>query len=171
MSDGKITRIALIQQAGLSPNKSANVSALLQAIDDVGSTADVICATELSSTPYFAVVHDESLATWAEPLDGGLVAEVAARAKRFETTILLPLFLQSNEDKRENAVIVIGPNGQIVEGTTAAGTTHQYYSKTHLPFSWRNERGLDEPFYFTPGDHYPVFDTPTGKIGVLICYD
>lgn len=38
------------------------------------------------------------------------------------------------------------------------------YRKTHLPREeW--ERGI------TPGDHYPVFETDFGRLGILICWD
>lgn len=52
-----------------------------------------------------------------------------------------------------NAAVVIGPSGHI-------GT----YRKVHL---WNQENR-----FFLPGDGgFPVFDTPLGRIGVLICYD
>lgn len=38
------------------------------------------------------------------------------------------------------------------------------YDKAHLPYL-----GFDR--YATPGDALPVFDTPWGRIGLLICYD
>lgn len=44
------------------------------------------------------------------------------------------------------------------------GEAAQFYRKTHLP-----ELGLDR--FVTPGNSLPVFDTPLGKIGILICFD
>lgn len=44
------------------------------------------------------------------------------------------------------------------------GKGPQFYRKTHLP-----ELGLDR--FVEPGDALPVFDTPLGKIGILICFD
>ncbi|MCE9558138.1 MAG: carbon-nitrogen hydrolase family protein [Armatimonadetes bacterium] len=40
----------------------------------------------------------------------------------------------------------------------------RYYRKTHLP-----ELGFDQ--FATPGNELPVFDTPIGKVGILICFD
>lgn len=44
------------------------------------------------------------------------------------------------------------------------GEVPQYYRKTHLP-----EMGLDK--YVTAGDRLEVFDTPWGRVGILICFD
>lgn len=55
-----------------------------------------------------------------------------------------------------NAAAVIGPDGGIIG----------VYRKTHIPFTKSYEK-----YYFTPGPDLPVFDTPVGRIGVLICYD
>ncbi|OGY35163.1 MAG: hypothetical protein A3E36_00615 [Candidatus Andersenbacteria bacterium RIFCSPHIGHO2_12_FULL_45_11b] len=41
--------------------------------------------------------------------------------------------------------------------------THYVYRKTHL--------ATNEPYFLFPGNSLEVFQTPVGKIGVLICYD
>lgn len=51
-----------------------------------------------------------------------------------------------------NTLVLAGPRGYIGS-----------YRKVHLT--------LGENFIFRPGDHWPVFDTPLGKVGLLICYD
>ena len=40
---------------------------------------------------------------------------------------------------------------------------HGFHRKIHMP--------LDEGRFTTPGDHLAAFDTPAGRIGMLICYD
>ncbi len=163
-------RLVLLQQAGLSADRDANVADLLERMASAAAEADLIVPTELSTTAYFAVLHDDAITDWAEKLDGELVGRVSELARAHRTTILLPLYLESG-DKRENAVIVIGPDGERIDGRSADGSTQPYYSKTHLPDAWHKGRGLDEPYYFARGNHYPVFDTPIGKVGILICYD
>ncbi|WP_331375463.1 carbon-nitrogen hydrolase family protein [Sinorhizobium chiapasense] len=51
-----------------------------------------------------------------------------------------------------NTLVLAGPQGYIGS-----------YRKVHLT--------LGENFIFRPGDHWPVFDTTLGKVGLLICYD
>jgi N-carbamoylputrescine amidase len=57
-----------------------------------------------------------------------------------------------------NTAAVIGADGALV------GT----YRKMHIP----DDPGYYEKFYFTPGDlGFCAFDTPLGRLGVLICWD
>lgn len=51
-----------------------------------------------------------------------------------------------------NSAVLLGPEGVI-------GT----YRKVHQPG--------DEKHVYYPGNDFPVFDTPLGRIGMLICYD
>ena len=57
-----------------------------------------------------------------------------------------------------NSAAVIGPDGELIG----------VYRKMHIPHS----DDYIEKYYFKPGNlGFPVFDTPFGKSGVLICYD
>ncbi|NDL61737.1 carbon-nitrogen hydrolase family protein [Acerihabitans arboris] len=51
-----------------------------------------------------------------------------------------------------NTVVLLGPEGEVGR-----------YRKVHQPG--------DEKHVYYPGDRFPVFDTPLGRIGMLICYD
>lgn len=51
-----------------------------------------------------------------------------------------------------NTLVLAGPQGYIGS-----------YRKVHLT--------LGEKYIYRPGDHWPVFDTALGKVGLLICYD
>ncbi|MFM2479448.1 carbon-nitrogen hydrolase family protein [Celerinatantimonas sp. MCCC 1A17872] len=51
-----------------------------------------------------------------------------------------------------NSVVLLGPEGEVGR-----------YRKVHQPG--------DEKHVYYPGDNFPVFDTPLGRIGMLICYD
>lgn len=171
-STARPVRIALIQQAAQSADRDANLKKLTDKVRALAeSGADFIMPTELSITPYFGVTHDRTLERWAEPLDGLIVEQFKEIAKAYNTTIILPLYLKSSYGDFENTALVIGPDGELVSGSDRCGKQHQYFSKIHLPHAWRNDKGLDEPFYFKPGDALPVFDTPLGRIGILICYD
>jgi beta-ureidopropionase len=171
-SMGRPAKIALIQQGPLSDQKEANFDALIAKVEKAAENgAQFIMPTELSLTPYFAVVRDRKLEAWAETLDGNAVAAFSKIAKKHQTTIIFPVYLRSENDVYENTAIVIGPDGEVVTGEDRDGTSHNYFSKIHLPDAWHKNSGLAEPFYFKPGDALPVFDTPLGRIGILICYD
>lgn len=164
-----VVRLGLIQQQGLVSDTAENVAELLANIDRLGAECELICATELATTPYFPVVH-HGFEGWAESADGPLVNAVAERARRFSATIVLPVFLRQASGY-SNSALVIGTDGELLAGVTADGLRRNAYDKVHLPDAWHEGRGLDEPYHFARGNAFPVFDTPVGRLGVLICYD
>lgn len=166
----KPIRVGLIQQAGLTDDLEANKRTLLRQIQALAPKADFVMPTELSYMPYFGRLRDESFRAWAEKIDGEFLFQVSAIASREKTTILAPVYLASADGSAVNAVVVFGADGHPVQGH-AKGNTVGEFRKVHLPYFWRDGKGLDETFYFQRGDAFPVFDTPKAKIGVLICYD
>jgi predicted amidohydrolase len=78
------------------------------------------------------------------------------RASKLAATHAIHLvinLLEVDGDHYHNTSVLIGPNGQIIGK----------YRKVHL--------ALEENYFLTAGDHYPVFDTDLGRIGLLICFD
>ncbi len=54
----------------------------------------------------------------------------------------------------------------------ADGSKIHRYAKMHIPRGFAPDgRQIDETFYFSGGPGFPVFQTPKGKIGILICFD
>lgn len=164
-------RITLIQQAGLLTDPDLNKAELCQTLDRLAEDADFVMPTELSTTPYFGVVHDRSLERWSEKIGGPFLSEVGLIAKRRNATILIPVYLDCENGEFANVVVVFGPDGSAVQGKTRGGGPVSYFTKVHLPLAWRNEKGIDEPFYFRKGSSFPVFETPKARIGILVCYD
>ncbi len=65
--------------------------------------------------------------------------------------------LTCRENRYYNTALLQDPDGQVIAS----------YDKTHLPRQPEN----GESQFLTPGDDLPVFDTPLGRIGFLICWD
>ena len=164
-------RIALIQQALLASDPERNKADLCQLIDRLAADADFVMPTELSTTPYFGVVRDRSLERWAEELGGSFLTEIGRIAARRNATVLMPVYMKDRNGAFANVVVVFGPDGRVVQGTRRGRESVDWFTKVHLPSAWRNDKGIDEPFYFQKGGGFPVFDTPHGRIGALICYD
>ena len=97
---------------------------------------------DLTREKYFAI---------GEPVDGPLLGEVRALARELKIHLLLG-FAERRGERMYNSLVVFTPEGELA---------HRY-SKTHT--------GEDEP-YNTKGDELPVFDTPLGRWGTLICMD
>jgi 5-aminopentanamidase len=89
----------------------------------------------------------------AEPLDGPYVARFRALARRVGIW-LLACFAERSQDLVYNTALLLDNTGEI------AGK----YRKTHV------QSGGDWKFY-APGESLPVFATPWGPVGVMICYD
>jgi len=89
----------------------------------------------------------------AEPLDGPSVGRCRALARRLGLW-LLACFAEREGERAYNTALLI----------TAAGEVAGRYRKTHV------QSGGDWKFY-APGDSLPVFRTPWGLVGVMICYD
>ncbi|MFC1613869.1 carbon-nitrogen hydrolase family protein [Gemmatimonadota bacterium] len=89
----------------------------------------------------------------AEPVPGPITGLFGRLAKKYGMYIIVGL-LENEHGTLYNTAALIDRQGGL------AGK----YRKVHLPLG-------DLEIGVTPGDHYPVFDTDFGRIGIMICYD
>lgn len=136
-------------------------TALKKAVEMVeraaNSGANVICLPELFRSHYFCQKEDSSLFDLAESIPGPSVDALSRSAARLGVTIIASIFEKRAPGLYHNTAAVINPSG--LSGI---------YRKAHIP----DDPGFYEKYYFAPGDlGYRVFDTPFGRIGVLVCWD
>lgn len=114
--------------------------------------ANLIVLPELADSGYMFESEAE-LAEVASPIPDGKSARfLITLAQVLRVTIVCGLAEQDG-DAFYNSAIICGPDGYIGR-----------YRKLHL---WNREK-----LFFQPGDlGLPVFDTPVGRIGLMICYD
>jgi predicted amidohydrolase len=89
----------------------------------------------------------------AEPIPGPSTEYFGGLAKQHQLHVVCGL-IERDRHLLYNVATLIGPDGKL------AGV----YRKVCLPDGEYNG-GV------TPGNDYPVFDTPLGKVGMMICYD
>lgn len=89
----------------------------------------------------------------AEPIPGPITDFLGEYARKHGMYIIVGL-LENENGVLYNTAAIIDRRGEI------AGK----YRKVFLPLE-------DLEIGVTPGDHYPVFDTDFGRIGIIICYD
>lgn len=89
----------------------------------------------------------------SEPVPGPTSDTFGKLAKELECYIVATCF-EKDGHQLFNTAVLLGPDGQIVGK----------YRKVCLPRG-EIEAGI------TPGTEYPVFETPLGRIGMMICYD
>lgn len=163
--------VALIQQGGLVSDRCVNLEQLLASIAAASASgADLIVPTELSLTRYFAA-GSSLVPEWAVDRSGPEMRALRAAACQHEATIVVPVYLSTADRAGDNVAVVIGPDGADIEGRTPGGARLPHYTKVHLPQARPPGSGIDEPRHFAAGDGFAVFDTPIGRLGLLICYD
>lgn len=120
--------------------------------------AEIVCLPELYRSQYFCQKEDTSLFDLAETIPGTSSIAFQKIAKENKVSIIVPIFEKRTNGLYHNTAIIINSDGKIL------GT----YRKMHIP----DDPAFYEKYYFTPGDlGFKAFQTKTGKIGTLICWD
>ena len=148
-------RVAVVQfdpQVGIEKCAGNLRRSLELALEAVNGGANLIVLPELSNTGYFFSNRQDAFAHAEAVPDGPSVQRWIDFAR--EHNVYLVAGLAERDGMRLfNTGVLVGPDGFIGK-----------YRKAHL---WNLEK-----LWFTPGDlGFPVFDTPIGRIGLLICWD
>jgi len=151
-------RAALVQTTASRDvaDNVARTEALLERARAEG--AELACLQECFNTWFFAQRIDPGDQALAEPLDGPSVTRMRSAAKRLGMYLVVPFYERVMAGELYNSAALVDPRGEVLG----------VYRKHHLPMSSH----FNEKFYFRPGNAgFPVFDTPLGRIGIMICYD
>ena len=151
-------RAALIQmKAGM--NREENHDRAEELLKEAARRGvEVACLQEIFATWFFPQTLDPTLQDLAEPIDGPTVSRMRAVARALGLWVVVPFYERAMPGELYNAAVLVDARGAVVG----------HYRKHHLPMSSH----FQEKFYFRPGNlGYPVFDTPYGRVGIMICYD
>ncbi|PWE45370.1 nitrilase family protein [Pseudomonas prosekii] len=148
-------RVAVVQfdpQVGLE-NREANLRNTLDlALQAANDGANLIVLPELSTTGYFFNNRQDAFAH-SEAVPAGPTVQSWVNFARQHNVYLVAGLTERDGAQLFNTGVLVGPDGFIGK-----------YRKAHL---WNLEK-----LWFTPGNTgFPVFDTPIGRIGLLICWD
>jgi len=146
-------RIAAVQINPELMNPSVNLDKVISAVyKAAGNRANLIVFPECSLSGYVFSSREEAL-PFAETIPGPTSENLSTLCKEFKVYVIIGL-LEKDNDRLYNTAAFIGPDGLIGK-----------YHKNHLPFL-----GVDR--YVDDGDRpFEVYQTPTGNIGIEICYD
>lgn len=143
-------RITVVQTDPKLGATGENLRGIVQAI--TAAPGRLVVFPECALSGYGFDTAEAGLAH-AQTIPGPAVESVAEACRRAGTHAVFGL-LERDGDRLFNSAALVGPGGLIGR-----------YRKMHLPFL-----GIDR--FAEKGDQgFPVFATPLGKIGVLICYD
>lgn len=146
-------KVAAVQMDVRILDKERNLAKILEHLEAAASAgAKLVVFPECALSGYCFTSAEEARPA-AETVPGPSTEKIAAAAKSLSCTALVGL-LERVGDRLYNAAAVITPQG--ILGT---------YRKVHLLCL-----GIDR--FDTPGDKpFPVFETPHGRIGTVICFD
>lgn len=148
-------------------DKAVNRAKYIEFIELAGSRgADLVVLPELSLQGYlYQLTPDWTLPSEeleyhyanAEPVPGETTRILTEHARRHDLHVIFGLTERSEGYGGTtgclfNTAVLLGPAGVIGA-----------YRKVHIPGG--------ENHAFRPGNAFPVFDTPLGRIGIQICYD
>jgi N-carbamoylputrescine amidase len=138
--------------------------------------ARIVCFGELFTAPYFALDrHPMWLELAEDALRGETITRLREEARRAGVIVIAPIYEQDPGGGRFNTAVVIDERGEVLGK----------YRKTHIPYGENEQGSFCENFYYERGDgrngrgpanvsgneHFPVFQTSVGRVGVAICYD
>jgi predicted amidohydrolase len=153
----KEINVALAQISCKVGDKESNLKTMEQTISQAKEKgANLIIFPELALTGY---VCRDLVYELAEPVPNGpSIRQIAKTAKRQNVHVIFGMIESSTKAEAviHNTAVLVGPKGFI-------GKYQKMYLPTHSVF--------EEKRYFRPGYQTPVFETDTGKIGLIICYD
>lgn len=154
--------VAAAQMQSIVGNREANLAKARTQIQQAAQMgASLVVLPELFAFDYVGFTHrDPKLFERAEPMDGPTLKAMRQAAREFKIWVVPSIFEKELAGVCYDTAVLINPQGELVGK----------YRKTHIALLSSPESG-QEKFFFRPGNSLPVFDTPLGKLGILICYD
>ena len=148
-------RVAVVQfdpQVG-TQNRPGNLKNSLElALQAVRRGANLIVLPELANTGYLFANRQDAF-DHAEPVPDGPSTRAWIDFAVQHQVYLVAGLAERDDMQLFDTAVLLGPDGFI-----------GMYRKAHL---WNQEK-----LWFSPGDlGFPVFETPIGRIGLLICWD
>lgn len=151
-------RVGLVQTS-CSTDPAINLEKAILSIREAAKRgAQIICLEELFRSQYFCREEKAELFDLAETIPGPSTTAIGKIAKEHGVVVVASLFEHRATGLYHNTAAVINADGEL----------GGIFRKMHIP----DDPLFFEKFYFTPGDlGFKNFDTPFGRIGVLVCWD
>ncbi len=147
-------KVATVHFEPVEGNVALNVQKLVDLTTDAAKNgAKIVVHTEMATSGY-SFFSREQIAAVAEPIPGPSTAKLGAVAKRYGIYVALGMpEYDGASNLYYNAVALIGPDGHV------AGV---YRKRNNL---------LEASYNAEVWASVPTFDTPYGRIGIVICSD
>lgn len=150
---GQPIQVAVVQFDMQVPHVAENLDKATALIDQaVSQGAGLVVLPELANTGYMYQNRAEAYSV-AETIPDGPTTQRWMREAKERNIYLVGSLTEVEGVKLYDSAVLVGPDGYIGS-----------YRKSHL---W-----YEEKLFFEPGNlGFPVYSTPIGRIGMLICWD
>jgi len=145
-----------LAQCSMHKDLEQNLAKSLEFCDRAAG-CDLLFFPEIQLSPFFPQYKGRDAGTYCLTEDSVAVQALAQKAAEYHYYLSPNVYLEQN-GKRYDASLWISPEGKILNNAKMVHIAQvpQFY----------------EQDYYTPSDDgFKVFDTPFGKIGIVICYD
>ena len=143
-------------QMSMSGDMEHNLKKALKYIEN-SSDCELLFFPEVQLSPFFSQYENRDASTYLRSADSPYIVSLKAAAKNAGLYVSPNIYL-SAEDKPYDASLWITPDGEL------AGIAKM----VHI----MQAENFYEKDYYTPSDDgFKVFDTPFGKVGIVICFD
>lgn len=150
-------RIACVQMDIIPGEVEKNLRRIVKLIAAAADErAQLVVFPEVATTDYYVT----DFASLAAPVTGEQSEIISQEAKRAGVWVAAGL-IELTPQGLYNTSILISTTGELVGK----------YRKTHLSVDSRNGTIAKETDIFFPGEDIPVFQTPFGTVGMMICKD
>ena len=145
-------------QMRMGTSVEENLEKTLRLIEQAGKGgADLIFFPEVQLSPFFPQYEKADAERWAMAADGPEITAIRDACREFRIHASPNVYLKQGKN-RYDASLMIGSDGEILG---ISKMVHIAQAKFFY-----------EQDYYTPSDDgFKVYDTPFGKIGVVICFD
>ena len=150
-------KLAMVQMENAG-SMAANLEKSVRAIHEAARNgADLVLFPEVQLTEFFPQYPGQDVAHYAVTAESGEVAALCAACREAGVMAAPNVYLSENGN-RYDATLLIGADGEIIgaQKMVHIAQAEQFY----------------EQDYYTPADDgFQVFDTPLGRIGIVVCFD
>ena len=135
-----------------------NLEKSLRAIGEAAKAgADLILFPEVQLTEFFPQYPGQDVAHYAVTLDHPIVEQFRAACRAHHIMVCPNLYLAEGGNYYD-ASLLIGTDGEIIglQKMVHIAQAHQFY---------------EQDYYAPADDGFKVFETPLGRIGIVVCFD
>lgn len=137
---------------------SENLKESIRYMEQAGEAgADLILFPEVQLSPFFAQEEKQDASAWLMKPDGPELEAISDACRRLHLWASPNVYLEL-EGRPYDASFLINPEGETV-------------GLTRMVHIFQAEHFYEQDYYTPSPDRFPVYDTPFGKIGIVVCFD